>query len=57
MATFWEITARSVDHLFSLSFVYLIYLFISRFGFDSRIWFLIDPVPVHYFSITFSRSG
>ena len=54
MAAFWEVAARSFDHLFSLSFAYLLYLFISRFGFESGVWFLISPVPVHCFSITFS---
>ena len=53
MATFWEIAARSVSILFSLYFVYLYYLFISRFGFKSGICLLIAPVPVHCFSITF----
>ena len=47
------IAARSVGHMSSLYFVYLQYLFISRFGFESGIWFLIAPVPVHCFSITF----
>ena len=32
---------------------HIIILFISRFGFKSGIWFLIAPVPVHCFSITF----
>ena len=54
MATFWEIAARSVSNLFSLYFVYLKFLFISRFGFKSGICFLIAPVPVHCFSITFT---
>ena len=54
MATFWEKAARSVSNLFSLYFVYLQYLFISRFGFKSGICLLIAPVPVHCFSITFS---
>ena len=40
-------TARSVRNLFSLYFVYLYYLFISRFGFKSGIRLLIAPVPVH----------
>ena len=53
MTTFWEIAARSVSNLFSLYFVYLKYLFISCFGFKSGICLLIDPVPVHCFSITF----
>ena len=52
VATFWEIAARSVNNLFSLYFVYLKYLFISRFCFMSGICFLIVPVPVHCFSIT-----
>ena len=52
MATFWEIAARSVSNLFLLYFVYLKYLFISRFGFKSEICLLIAPVPVHCFSIT-----
>ena len=54
MATFWEIAARSVSNLFSLYFVFLLYLFISRFGFKSGICLLIAPVPVHCFSITFT---
>ena len=49
----WEIAARSVSNLFSLYFVYLKYLFISRFGFESGICLLIASVPVHCFSITF----
>ena len=53
VATIWEIAARSVSKLFSLYFVYLYYLFISRFGFKSGICLLIAPVPVHCFSITF----
>ena len=52
MATFWEIAARSVSNLLSLYFVYLLYLFMSRFGFKSGICLLIAPVPVHCFSIT-----
>ena len=42
-----EIAARSVSNLFSLYFVYLKHLFISRFGFKSGICLLIAPVPVH----------
>ena len=52
--TFWEIAARSAGHMFSLSFVYLLFLFIYNFGFKSGIWLLIAPVPVHCFSITFN---
>ena len=57
VATFWEIAALSVNNLFSLYFVYLKYLFISRFGFKSGICLLIAPVPVHCFSITFNVQG
>ena len=46
---------RSVSNLFSLCFVYLLYLFIPRFGFKSGVCLLIAPVPVHCFSITFSQ--
>ena len=55
VSTFWEIAARLVGHLFLLSFFYLYYLFISRFGFKSGIWLKIAPVPVHCFSITFFK--
>ena len=51
MANFWEIAARSVGNLFSLSFVDFLYLFISRFGFKSGIWLLIAPVPVNCFVV------
>ena len=34
---FWEIAARSVSNLFSLYFVYLYNLFISRFGFKNGV--------------------
>ena len=40
--------ADSVSNLFSLYFVYLKNLFISRFGFKSGICPLIAPVPVHF---------
>ena len=56
MATCWELAAHSVSNLFSLYFVYLLYLFISRFGFKSGICLLIGPVPVHCFSITFDTN-
>ena len=54
VATFWEIAAHSVSNLFSLYFVYLLYLFISRFGIESGICLLIVPAPVHCFSLTFT---
>ena len=55
MTTFWDRAAWSVAHMFSFSFVCLYVLFISHFGFKRRIWFLIAPVHVHCFSITFSN--
>ena len=39
-------------NIFSLYFVYLQHLFISRFGFKSGICLLIARVPIHCFSIT-----
>ena len=53
VATFWEMAARSVGHVFSLSFFLFVFLFIFHFGFKSEIWLLIAPVPVYCFSITF----
>ena len=54
MATFWEIAARSVDHVFSLCFDYFVVLIISRFGFKDWVWVLIASVPdlciLFYFS-------
>ena len=54
--TFLEIAASLVGHVFSLSFVYLYFLFISHFGYKSGIKTLIAPVPVHCFSITLNIS-
>ena len=47
VATFWE------GHMFSLSFVYLLFLILFHFGFERELWLLTAPVPVHCFSITF----
>ena len=55
VTTFWEIAARAVGHIFSLSFVYLYFLFIFHFCFKTGIWLLIAPVPVHCFSINLTR--
>ena len=59
LSPFGEIAARSVSDLFSLYFVYLLYLFISRFGFKSGIcllivWFLFFAflLPLHPFGTT-----
>ena len=45
--TFSERAAHSVSRVFSLYFVYLFFLVISHFGFQSVIWILIASVPVH----------
>ena len=34
--------------------LFVFFLFIPHFGFKSKIWLLIAPVPVHCFSITFN---
>ena len=39
----------SVGHMFSLSFVYLYFLFISCFDLKTGIWLLNVPAPVHSF--------
>ena len=44
MATFWEIDAVSVDHMFTLYFDYL-FLFISFFDFEGWIRVLISSAP------------
>ena len=41
---FLEIAAHSVDHMFSLYFVFVI-LVISRFGYEGCIWVMIASVP------------
>ena len=51
---FEKMAVHSVGHMYSLSFVYLYFLFISDFGFKSWVWPLIAPNPVHCFSITLS---
>ena len=57
VATFWEIAARSVSNLFScilsICNIYLFPALVLRAGFA----FLIAPVPVHCFSITFKYLG
>ena len=55
MATYWEIAVRSVDYIFSLSFVYLYFLFISHFDFKTGTCLLIAQAPVHCFSITLTQ--
>ena len=45
MATFWEIAAHSVDHMFSFVFLLFVILVISRFGFEIWIWVLSASVP------------
>ena len=50
MATFLEIAAHSVDHMFSLYFVV-----ISRFGFEGWIWVQIAEVPDLCIRFTFIK--
>ena len=49
MATFWEIAAYSVDHMFSGILtscnITICILVISRFGFEGWSWVLIASVP------------
>ena len=62
MATFWEIAAYSVDHMFSLYFDFFVILVISCFGFEGWSWVLIASVPDLCIFFTFkercdSKSG
>ena len=52
MATFWEKSAHSVDHVFSLHFDYVILAF-SRFDYEGGIWVLIAPILGHCILFTF----
>ena len=54
MATFWERTAPSFDHKFSLYFDCLV-LVISRFGFEVWLWGLIASVPDLGIHFTFKQ--
>ena len=45
MATFGEIAAHSVDHMFSFVFLLFIIVVISRFSFEGWIWVLVASVP------------
>ena len=36
-------------------FCLFVFLFISHFGFKTRVWLLIAPFPVHCFSITLTQ--
>ena len=54
MATFWEIAAQSVDHMFSLCFCYNFSYF--RFGVEGWIWVQIASFPDLCILFTFSNS-
>ena len=45
LATFWEIAAHSVDHMFSFVFLLFVISVISHFDFEGWIWILIASVP------------
>ena len=53
MATFWEIAAHSVGHLYSFFCLYIFPISVLRAGF----WLLIAPVPVHCFAITLTKEN
>ena len=44
MATFWEIAAHSVNHMFPLLCLFVV-LVVSHVGFEDGNMFLIAPVP------------
>ena len=46
MATFWKISATSVNHVLFVSNVFAVSI-ISRFGFEDRSLVLIVPFPAH----------
>ena len=54
MATFLEIAAYSVDHMFSSSFSPFVIQDISRFGFEGSISVLIALIPGHCLLVSFS---
>ena len=51
MATFWEIAAHSVKHMFSLLCPFVV-LVVSHLGFNDGNSVLIAPVPGHCFNLT-----
>ena len=53
MATFWEIAAHLVDHMFSFVFRLFVILVISHFGFEGWVWVLIASVPDRCILFTF----
>ena len=54
MATFWEIVAHLVNHMFSFVFCLSEYSVISRFDFEGLIWVLTAQVPDPCILLTFS---
>ena len=57
MATFWERTTHSVNHMFSLLCLF-VSLVVSHFGFEGRTLDLIASVPGHClpFNFLFQRT-
>ena len=45
MATFWEIAANSVNHMFSFIILLFVIQVIARFGVEGWIWVLTASVP------------
>ena len=53
MATFWEIAAHSVYHMFLFIYICIVILVISHFSFEGRTLVLIASVPGHCLPFTF----
>ena len=53
VATFWEIAAHYVNHMFSFVFRLFVILVIFRFGFEGWIWVLIALDPDFCILLTF----
>ena len=53
MAQFWQRTAHSVYHMFSLYFGFIVILVITHFGFEGGTLLLIAAFPVNCLCFTF----
>ena len=49
----YEILLAGRPYVLIVFCLFVIFIFTSRFGFNSGIWLLIAPVPVRCFSITY----
>ena len=55
MATFWEIAAHSVDHVFSFVVWLFVMLVVSNSGFVGWVWVLVALVPDLCVLLTFKK--